>query len=135
MVRVISCQAAAILLCVVAAYAVATPMIGKEKRNAVPNKLLPTYASFPKDGIAKVRSLAKEKRSVDQRTRVSASATNCGEHAVSHSVVEWGSDWDWNARPPPAMRSAARSAISNNSAYSLHFLALLQMILVFISMA
>ncbi|GFO38835.1 hypothetical protein PoB_006534000 [Plakobranchus ocellatus] len=135
MIRVISCQAVAILLCAVAAYAVPSPMTAKEKRDAVPQEFLAALASLSNGGVAKVQSLPEETRSVDQGTQVSGSASDCGDDsAVGQSVVEIGSNWDWNDRPMAAM-SAATNAFSNSSVYFFHFLALVQMIFVLVSMA
>ncbi|GFO38836.1 hypothetical protein PoB_006534100 [Plakobranchus ocellatus] len=134
MVSVISCQAAAIFLCVVAAYAVATPVIGKEKRDAVPQEFLAALASLSNGGVAEVRSLPAETRSVDQGTQVSGSASDCGDDsAVGQSVVDLGSNWDWSGGSEMAM-SAATNAFSNSSVYFFHFLALVQMIFVLVSM-
>ncbi|GFO38838.1 hypothetical protein PoB_006534300 [Plakobranchus ocellatus] len=118
MVCVISCQAVAILLCAVAAYAVATPMIGKEKRDAVPQEFLAALASLSNGGATKVRSLPKETRSVDQGTQVSGSSSNCDHGVFGENSVDAGAN-----------------AISNNSVYFFHFLALVQMIFVLVSMA
>ncbi|GFN83184.1 hypothetical protein PoB_000969000 [Plakobranchus ocellatus] len=96
MVNVISCPTAAILLCALAACTVATPMIDKDKRNAVPGAFLAALGDLSDRGNINVRSLAKETRSAHHTSGVSGSDPNCGNSGTDH--VHTGSDTIWPLR-------------------------------------
>ncbi|GFN83185.1 hypothetical protein PoB_000969100 [Plakobranchus ocellatus] len=131
MVNVISCQAAAILLVAMAACAVATPWIGKEKRNVAPDGLLAALGGLSARGDINARSLPKKTRSIRNGSMSAGSNPNCGH--LSSVNVHTGSDAMWaNAESimpiqqewAEMISSATKSGVSHLAIYGFTVLAL-----------
>ncbi|GFR84533.1 hypothetical protein ElyMa_006003800 [Elysia marginata] len=140
MARVISCQTAAILVCILAATAMGSELIGKEKRSELSEGLLAALGGIPKSGPIRTRSVSKETRSVnvanDASNTHSGQRPNCvvrgsssasgGSSGLTDSHVSWnfGGDGDWSVPDSAVMMSSGMA-----SGYSLWTTACVQMVM------